>query len=108
MVKIYLFIIMLLALEAPWIVNNLSDQRMNVSDSTMLMCEARGTPTPNITWTKDNQTVIKGSGERLFAFGQDFEETEFMNISDLLSKVVYESALCNIAFSVAFETVLYL
>ncbi|XP_060773450.1 vascular endothelial growth factor receptor 2 isoform X2 [Neoarius graeffei] len=50
------------ALEAPWIVNNLSDQRMNVSDSTMLMCEARGTPTPNITWTKDNQTVIKGSG----------------------------------------------
>ncbi|KAK3542298.1 hypothetical protein QTP86_021960, partial [Hemibagrus guttatus] len=50
------------ALEAPSIVNNLSDQRVNVSDSTMLVCEARGTPTPVITWTKDNQTVVKGSG----------------------------------------------
>ncbi|XP_017311905.1 vascular endothelial growth factor receptor 2 isoform X1 [Ictalurus punctatus] len=50
------------ALEAPSIVNNLSDQRVNMSDSTMLVCEARGTPTPIITWTKDNQTVIKGSG----------------------------------------------
>lgn len=58
--------ILLLALEAPWIVNNLSDQRVNVSDSTMLVCEAKGTPTPIVTWTKDNQTVIKGSGERLF------------------------------------------
>ncbi|TSN30195.1 Vascular endothelial growth factor receptor 2 [Bagarius yarrelli] len=50
------------ALEAPSIVNNLSDQRVNVSESTILVCEARGTPTPVITWTKDNQTVVKGSG----------------------------------------------
>ncbi|KAI5090429.1 vascular endothelial growth factor receptor 2 precursor [Silurus meridionalis] len=50
------------ALEAPKILNNLSDQRVNVSNSTMLVCDVRGTPTPIITWTKDNQTVIKGSG----------------------------------------------
>ncbi|XP_027001975.2 vascular endothelial growth factor receptor 2 [Tachysurus fulvidraco] len=50
------------ALEAPRIENNLSDQRVNVSDSTMLECDARGTPDPVITWTKDNQTVVKGSG----------------------------------------------
>ncbi|KAM9435384.1 vascular endothelial growth factor receptor 2 isoform 2-T2 [Clarias gariepinus] len=50
------------ALEAPWIVSTLTDHRVNVSDSTTLECVARGTPTPIITWTKDNQTVIKGSG----------------------------------------------
>ncbi|XP_076873231.1 vascular endothelial growth factor receptor 2 [Brachyhypopomus gauderio] len=50
------------ALEAAWVVSNLTDQRVNVSDSTTLVCEASGTPTPQITWTKDNQTVIKGSG----------------------------------------------
>lgn len=57
-----------LALEAPKIKKNLSDQRVNVSDSTMLVCEASGTPNPVITWTRDNQTVIKGSGTKLIAF----------------------------------------
>lgn len=72
-IKTFLLLISLSALEAPSIVNNLSDQRVNVSDSTMLVCEARGTPTPNITWTKDNQTVVKGSGERsLENFGQGY------------------------------------
>ncbi|XP_026880254.2 vascular endothelial growth factor receptor 2 isoform X1 [Electrophorus electricus] len=50
------------ALEAPWIVNNLTEQRVNMSDSTTLVCDVSGTPTPVITWTKDNQTVMKGSG----------------------------------------------
>uniref|UniRef100_A0AAR2JJX8 receptor protein-tyrosine kinase n=1 Tax=Pygocentrus nattereri TaxID=42514 RepID=A0AAR2JJX8_PYGNA len=50
------------ALEAPWIVSNLTDQRVNVSDFATLVCEVSGTPNPTITWTKDNQTVIKGSG----------------------------------------------
>uniref|UniRef100_A0AAR2IKJ4 receptor protein-tyrosine kinase n=1 Tax=Pygocentrus nattereri TaxID=42514 RepID=A0AAR2IKJ4_PYGNA len=49
-------------LEAPWIVSNLTDQRVNVSDFATLVCEVSGTPNPTITWTKDNQTVIKGSG----------------------------------------------
>uniref|UniRef100_A0A8C1C622 receptor protein-tyrosine kinase n=1 Tax=Cyprinus carpio carpio TaxID=630221 RepID=A0A8C1C622_CYPCA len=36
--------------------------RVNVSDSTTLVCEVSGTPTPNVVWTKDNQTVTEGSG----------------------------------------------
>uniref|UniRef100_A0AAR2K3R1 receptor protein-tyrosine kinase n=1 Tax=Pygocentrus nattereri TaxID=42514 RepID=A0AAR2K3R1_PYGNA len=35
---------------------------VNVSDFATLVCEVSGTPNPTITWTKDNQTVIKGSG----------------------------------------------
>uniref|UniRef100_A0A8C1ZFX6 receptor protein-tyrosine kinase n=1 Tax=Cyprinus carpio TaxID=7962 RepID=A0A8C1ZFX6_CYPCA len=36
--------------------------RVNVSDSTTLVCEVSGTPTPTVVWTKDNQTVTEGSG----------------------------------------------
>ncbi|KAI4890009.1 hypothetical protein NFI96_010860 [Prochilodus magdalenae] len=50
------------ALEAPWIVSNLTDQKVNVSDFATLVCEVSGTPKPIITWTKDNQTVTQGSG----------------------------------------------
>ncbi len=46
------------------IVTNLTDQRVNVSDSTTLVCEVSGTPTPTVVWTKDNQTVMEGSGEQ--------------------------------------------
>lgn len=44
------------------IVTNLTNQRVNVSDSTTLECEVTGTPTPTVVWTKDNQTVMEGSG----------------------------------------------
>ncbi|RXN15192.1 vascular endothelial growth factor receptor 2 isoform X1 [Labeo rohita] len=50
------------ALEMSRIVTNLTDQRVNVSDSTTLVCEVSGTPTPTVVWTKDNQTVTEGSG----------------------------------------------
>uniref|UniRef100_A0A672LWV4 receptor protein-tyrosine kinase n=1 Tax=Sinocyclocheilus grahami TaxID=75366 RepID=A0A672LWV4_SINGR len=50
------------ALEMSRIVTNLTDQRVNVSDSTTLVCEVSGTPTPSVVWTKDNQTVMEGSG----------------------------------------------
>nr|XP_055041614.1 vascular endothelial growth factor receptor 2 [Misgurnus anguillicaudatus] len=50
------------ALEMSRIVTNLTDQRVNVSDSTTLVCEVSGTPTPRVVWTKDNHTVIEGSG----------------------------------------------
>lgn len=46
------------------IVTNLTDQRVNVSDSTTLVCDVSGTPTPRVLWTKDNHTVIEGSGEK--------------------------------------------
>lgn len=51
------------ALEMSRIVTNLTAQRVNVSDSTTLVCEVSGTPTPNVVWTKDNQTVTEGSGK---------------------------------------------
>uniref|UniRef100_A0A673W0T6 receptor protein-tyrosine kinase n=1 Tax=Salmo trutta TaxID=8032 RepID=A0A673W0T6_SALTR len=50
------------ALEAARILNNLTDQRVNVSATTMLICEVTGTPTPTVMWTKHNQTVVDGSG----------------------------------------------
>ncbi|XP_051954755.1 vascular endothelial growth factor receptor 2 isoform X1 [Xyrauchen texanus] len=50
------------ALEVSRIVTNLTDKRVNVSDSTTLVCEVWGTPTPTVVWTKDNQTVIEDSG----------------------------------------------
>uniref|UniRef100_A0A8C1RPT6 receptor protein-tyrosine kinase n=1 Tax=Cyprinus carpio TaxID=7962 RepID=A0A8C1RPT6_CYPCA len=50
------------ALEMSRIVTNLTDQRVNVSESTTLVCEVSGTPTPTVVWTKDNQTVMEGSG----------------------------------------------
>ncbi|XP_041696266.2 vascular endothelial growth factor receptor 2 [Coregonus clupeaformis] len=50
------------ALEAARILNNLTDQRVNVSATTMLICEVTGTPTPTVMWTKHNQTVVEGSG----------------------------------------------
>uniref|UniRef100_A0A673M618 receptor protein-tyrosine kinase n=1 Tax=Sinocyclocheilus rhinocerous TaxID=307959 RepID=A0A673M618_9TELE len=50
------------ALEMSRIVTNLTAQRVNVSDSTTLVCEVSGTPTPTVVWTKDNQTVTEGSG----------------------------------------------
>ncbi|KAA0708703.1 Vascular endothelial growth factor receptor 2 [Triplophysa tibetana] len=50
------------ALEMSRIVTNLTDQRVNVSDSATLVCDVSGTPTPSILWTKDNRTVIEGSG----------------------------------------------
>ncbi|TRY94944.1 hypothetical protein DNTS_013094 [Danionella cerebrum] len=50
------------ALEMSRILTNLTDQSVNVSDSTTLVCDVSGTPTPIIIWTKDNQTVMEGSG----------------------------------------------
>ncbi|XP_067239768.1 vascular endothelial growth factor receptor 2 isoform X1 [Chanodichthys erythropterus] len=50
------------ALEMSRIVTNLTNQRVNASDSTTLVCEVTGTPTPTVVWTKDNQTVMEGSG----------------------------------------------
>lgn len=59
-------IVLSTALEMSRIVTNLTDQRVNVSDSTTLVCDVSGTPTPSVLWTKDNRTVIEGSGENYF------------------------------------------
>uniref|UniRef100_A0A8C5EGQ3 receptor protein-tyrosine kinase n=1 Tax=Gouania willdenowi TaxID=441366 RepID=A0A8C5EGQ3_GOUWI len=49
-------------LEAAKILNNFTDQKVNVSATITLHCEAAGTPNPTVMWTKNNQTVVDGSG----------------------------------------------
>uniref|UniRef100_A0A1A8S2T1 receptor protein-tyrosine kinase n=1 Tax=Nothobranchius rachovii TaxID=451742 RepID=A0A1A8S2T1_9TELE len=49
-------------LEAASIRNNFTDQKVNVSSTTTLRCDAVGMPTPTVVWTKNNHTVKEGSG----------------------------------------------
>lgn len=53
----------MVGLEAARILNNLTDQKVNVSATVTLHCDAGGRPTPLVLWTKNNQTVVEGSGE---------------------------------------------
>lgn len=55
--------VVMLGLEAARILNNLTDQKVNVSATVSLHCDAAGRPTPLVLWTKNNQTVVEGSGE---------------------------------------------
>ncbi|KAL4635445.1 vascular endothelial growth factor receptor 2 isoform X2 [Arapaima gigas] len=54
--------LILRALQASKVVVGMTDQRVNVSDTTLMTCEVSGTPTPTIVWTKNNQTLVEGSG----------------------------------------------
>lgn len=49
-------------LEAARILTNLTDQRVNLSAIVTLHCEVEGRPSPTVLWTKNNQTVVEGSG----------------------------------------------
>ncbi|KAK5614178.1 hypothetical protein CRENBAI_007836 [Crenichthys baileyi] len=49
-------------LEAARILNNFTDQKVNVSATITLHCDAVGTPNPKVVWTKNNHTVEKSSG----------------------------------------------
>ncbi|MED6244680.1 hypothetical protein ATANTOWER_020859 [Ataeniobius toweri] len=49
-------------LEAPRILNNFTDQKVNVSATITLHCDAVGTPNPKVVWAKNNHTVEKSSG----------------------------------------------
>ncbi|XP_061593975.1 vascular endothelial growth factor receptor 2 isoform X1 [Cololabis saira] len=42
--------------------SNFTDQKVNTSVTITLPCEAFGTPNPTVMWTKNNQTVVEGSG----------------------------------------------
>ncbi|XP_056894551.1 vascular endothelial growth factor receptor 2 isoform X2 [Takifugu flavidus] len=50
------------SLEVAQILNNLTDQRVNLSAIVTLHCDAAGRPSPTVLWTKNNQTVVEGSG----------------------------------------------
>ncbi|KPP64900.1 vascular endothelial growth factor receptor 2-like, partial [Scleropages formosus] len=54
--------LILRALQVAKVVMGPTDQRVNVSHTTLLMCEVTGTPTPTVVWTKDNRTLVEGSG----------------------------------------------
>lgn len=49
-------------LEPAQILNNLTDQRVNLSAIVALHCDVAGRPSPTVLWTKNNQTVVEGSG----------------------------------------------
>ncbi|XP_070688229.1 vascular endothelial growth factor receptor 2 isoform X2 [Pempheris klunzingeri] len=49
-------------LEAARILNNFTDQKVNVSATISLHCDAAGMPNPTVEWTKNNHTVVEGSG----------------------------------------------
>ncbi|XP_019937018.2 vascular endothelial growth factor receptor 2 isoform X2 [Paralichthys olivaceus] len=50
------------ALEAARVLNNLTDQKVNISATITLLCDAAGIPNPLVVWTKNNHTVVEGSG----------------------------------------------
>ncbi|XP_046893079.1 vascular endothelial growth factor receptor 2 isoform X2 [Hypomesus transpacificus] len=50
------------ALEVSRILTNLTEQRVNVSATTTLECQVTGTPTPTVVWSKDNHSLVEGSG----------------------------------------------
>uniref|UniRef100_H3AXI0 Vascular endothelial growth factor receptor 3 n=1 Tax=Latimeria chalumnae TaxID=7897 RepID=H3AXI0_LATCH len=50
------------AQEAPRLLQNLTDQTVNVSDSMLMKCEVDGTPTPQVYWFKDRKPLQEVSG----------------------------------------------
>ncbi|XP_036376880.1 vascular endothelial growth factor receptor 1 isoform X2 [Megalops cyprinoides] len=52
----------IIALEAPVLLQNLTDCSVNVSSSVTLSCHAQGVPHPQVTWYKDQRKLQQGSG----------------------------------------------
>ncbi|XP_051505452.1 vascular endothelial growth factor receptor 3-like isoform X3 [Myxocyprinus asiaticus] len=50
------------ALEAPRYRHNPTNQTVNVSESLQLECDVEGTPSPQLSWFKDNQPLHQISG----------------------------------------------
>ncbi|XP_067312883.1 vascular endothelial growth factor receptor 3 isoform X2 [Pseudorasbora parva] len=50
------------ALEAPRYRHNPTDQTVNVSESLQMECDVEGTPSPQLSWSKDNQPLHQISG----------------------------------------------
>ncbi|KAG7464860.1 hypothetical protein MATL_G00170170 [Megalops atlanticus] len=50
------------ALEPPRYRHNPTNQTVNVSESLLMKCDVEGTPTPQLSWLKDNQPLHPMSG----------------------------------------------
>uniref|UniRef100_A0A8C4SI23 receptor protein-tyrosine kinase n=1 Tax=Erpetoichthys calabaricus TaxID=27687 RepID=A0A8C4SI23_ERPCA len=50
------------ALQAPHVTINPTSQHVNISETIELTCTVSGTPTPVVTWIKDNATLMEDSG----------------------------------------------
>ncbi|XP_037655805.1 vascular endothelial growth factor receptor 1 isoform X1 [Choloepus didactylus] len=48
--------------EAPYLLRNLTDQTVALSNSTTLDCRAKGVPEPQITWFKNNHKIQQEPG----------------------------------------------
>lgn len=53
----------LIAQEAPALLQQLTDQTVNASNSAMLECQARGIPEPQISWFKNHEEIHQEPGE---------------------------------------------
>ncbi|XP_070783880.1 vascular endothelial growth factor receptor 1 isoform X2 [Enoplosus armatus] len=54
--------VVVIILEPPVLLHNLTDCTVNVSSSVILSCPSEGVPPPTITWYKDERTLSQGSG----------------------------------------------
>lgn len=84
-------VFLLLVLEPPVLLNNLTDCIVNVSSSVILSCPSEGIPPPTITWYKDEHTLSQGSGTNT--------TLNMQSAAALLALIFYSTIFryCNIA-----------
>ena len=51
---------------APMITGNLENQTTSIGETIEVSCTASGNPSPQITWFKDNETLVEDSGEHVY------------------------------------------
>jgi kinase insert domain protein receptor len=48
---------------APVITGNLENKTTSIGETIEVACTASGNPPPQITWFKDNETLVEDSGD---------------------------------------------
>ena len=69
---------------APMITGNLENQTTSIGETIEVSCIASGNPSPQITWFKDNETLVEDSGEQsmsislwLYNFPRDIDSSPY-------------------------------